>query len=165
MAYELNQGENLLLQFNLITMQNGLSWQGAYNNLTTYHLNDVVKLDGIVYVNIFGDITGEPPPNLTRWNVLPPILASTIKSMRIELIQGGVVSDVFWRYKVGTPTLPNVRLVDGLLTIELTKEDSKKLSGMYDMRFEFSYKSPDFIASGAQTDSICIPDVLNVSPC
>lgn len=59
----------------------------------------------------------------------------------------------------------NITLVDGLLQMELLKEDTKPLDGDYELRMTISFASAMYIQSGAQTDVLCLPEALTVTPC
>jgi len=60
---------------------------------------------------------------------------------------------------------PSVGLTDGLLVLELLYADSAKLDGLYELRLFLSTTDTDYIASLAQTDAICYPDAIDVTPC
>ena len=59
----------------------------------------------------------------------------------------------------------NITLVDGLLCVELLKADTKPLDGDYELRTTISFNNSIYIQSGAQTDVLCLPDALTITPC
>lgn len=53
----------------------------------------------------------------------------------------------------------------GMLQMELLGADTAKLNGTYEVRIKLSVTDPMYIVTGAQTDVLCLPDVLKVTPC
>lgn len=63
-------------------------------------------------------------------------------------------------------TLPdNITITDGLFEAELLRADTKPLDGDYELRITLSFVNPIFIQSGAQTDVLCLPEALSITPC
>jgi hypothetical protein len=60
---------------------------------------------------------------------------------------------------------PNIILTDGLLQIELLRGDTKPLDGNYELRTTISFANPIYVQSGAQTDVLCLPDAITITPC
>jgi len=65
--------------------------------------------------------------------------------------------------KVADPA--NIVLTTGLLKVEVLKADTKPLDGVYELRTTISFAAAAYMQSGAQTDVLCLPDALTVTPC
>lgn len=59
----------------------------------------------------------------------------------------------------------NFKLETGQFIAELLNTDSQPLSGQYDMKISIGSVDSIYIASGAQTDVLCIPTALEVMTC
>jgi hypothetical protein len=60
---------------------------------------------------------------------------------------------------------PNIVLSDGLLQVELLKGDTLLLDGDYELRVTMSFAAAMYIQSGAQTDVLCLPEAMTITPC
>jgi hypothetical protein len=60
---------------------------------------------------------------------------------------------------------PNFSLQTGLFQAELLAADTVDLKGLYELRITLSTTSGTYIESGAQSDVLCYPDALNITPC
>jgi len=59
----------------------------------------------------------------------------------------------------------NMFLEEGMLTMELMKADTEQLDGLYELRVKLSVADGIYIQSGAQTDVLCLPDSIQITPC
>lgn len=60
-------------------------------------------------------------------------------------------------------TIPsNLRLADGLLTLELLSIDSVNLKDLYELKMLIGITDANYVGTGAQTDVMALTDVLNV---
>ena len=48
----------------------GLSWQGTWNNGTSYALNDAVEFNGTTYISILAGTAHQPDTSPSFWSVL-----------------------------------------------------------------------------------------------
>jgi hypothetical protein len=222
MAYALNSGENLLLNFGLIDLPSGYTWKGIWDSATAYVVQDaVLGTDNIGYGCILAH-TNHAPPNGTYWAVLPDIDAIQVTGVVVELLNEDADVVVSYTHSRGvaqtsgllvvgndyiikdfaggddftnvgaasnatgvvftatgdTPTdwthestlqqmiMPdNMTLEDGLLSVELLKEDTKPLDGSYELRVTISWASAVYFQSGSQTDVLCLADAIEITPC
>jgi hypothetical protein len=58
----------------------------------------------------------------------------------------------------------NLSIADGFLEFELLSEDSVDLDDTFEVRYTLTVKDATF-PSGGQTDVLCQPDVLAITPC
>jgi hypothetical protein len=162
-TYELNQGENAILRFNLFQIEDTDTFLGDWNAITAFVANNVVMNDSVAYRCILAH-TNHEPPNATYWEVMTSVSADDVKEARVDLVQDGEIALSF-KYKAGAAVPANVSLEDSIFEVELLKSQSMELSGLYDVRFELTVKDDIYIASGSQTNTTCIDDALNVVPC
>lgn len=164
-TFNISRGENLLIQFALISLPEGSTFIGAWDFTHTYTLNDVVSEAGIYYISLAnGNINHNPVSSPSFWTPLPVLSASDVLAVHAALRPLGTETEsVVWKYKAGHPAPSDVNLADGLLKLELLSEDSETLEGHYDLAVELTTKSTLYIASGAQTDVDIASDVLNVT--
>jgi hypothetical protein len=66
-------------------------------------------------------------------------------------------------YQIDFPS--NFALQEGLFQAELLASDTTQLTGLFELRIAMSAEDAIYIASGAQTDVLCIPDAIRVTPC
>jgi ligand-binding SRPBCC domain-containing protein len=59
----------------------------------------------------------------------------------------------------------NFQLQVGLFLAELLATDSANLNGIYELRINIASMDNIYISTGAQTDVLCIPNALQVTPC
>lgn len=66
-------------------------------------------------------------------------------------------------YRVTYP--PTFVLSNGLFKAELLASSTVDMSGLYELRTRLQIDDTLYISSGAQTDVLCLDDVINVTPC
>jgi hypothetical protein len=66
-------------------------------------------------------------------------------------------------YQVQFP--PNFTLTAGLFQAELMASDTVALSGLFELRITIASEEAMYIASGAQSDVLCIEEAIKITPC
>jgi hypothetical protein len=66
-------------------------------------------------------------------------------------------------YQVQFP--PNFTLADGLFQAELLAADTVARSGLFELRITIASEAEMYIASGAQSDVLCIEEAIKITPC
>ncbi len=162
-AFDLNAGENVQFEFNLVALPEDATNQGEWSDVTAYVIDDVVLYSSVYYIAIQDGTNQQPDLSPLYWLALTGLPVSDVREILVELRPTGTDdASVTWKYKANTPPPSNLKLSTGLLQIELVKEDSLGLSGHYDLMVDLTTKSALYIASGAQTDVNIVEDVLNV---
>jgi hypothetical protein len=59
----------------------------------------------------------------------------------------------------------NFSIQDGLFQAELLASDTVPLSDLFELRVSLSVTASMYIGTGAQTDVLCMPDVIDITPC
>lgn len=59
----------------------------------------------------------------------------------------------------------NMVLTDGQLLVELLAGDTRPLNGDYELRVTISIADSLYVQSGSQTDVLCLPEALTITPC
>jgi hypothetical protein len=60
---------------------------------------------------------------------------------------------------------PNFTLAAGLFQAELLAADTVARSGLFELRITIASEASMYIASGAQSDVLCIEEAIKITPC